>query len=58
MHVHTLREGKRCLSKLQRLTVRWGDPGGAALDASSYGQLRRNRVANGISGTTLNTERA
>ncbi|MGI0738065.1 phage integrase, partial [Pseudomonas aeruginosa] len=56
LHGHSLRDGKRRLSKLQQLTVRLGDPVGAALDASSYAQLRRKRLENGISGKTLNNE--
>ncbi|MED5112030.1 tyrosine-type recombinase/integrase [Pseudomonas aeruginosa] len=56
LHGHSLRDGKRRLSKLQQLTVRLGDPVATALDASSYAQLRRKRLENGISGKTLNNE--
>ncbi|HBN9656776.1 TPA: tyrosine-type recombinase/integrase [Pseudomonas aeruginosa] len=56
LHGHSLRDGKRRLSKLQQLTVRLDDPVGTALDASSYAQLRRKRLENGISGKTLNNE--
>ncbi|ENM5221478.1 TPA: tyrosine-type recombinase/integrase [Pseudomonas aeruginosa] len=56
LHGHSLRDGKRRLSKLQQLTVRLGDPVGTAFEASSYAQLRRKRLEDGISGKTLNNE--
>ncbi|MCY1280893.1 Tyrosine recombinase XerC [compost metagenome] len=56
LHGHALRDAERRLSKLQQLAVRLRDPVALGFDASLYGQLRRKRLEEGISGKTLNNE--
>lgn len=56
LHGHSLRDAPRRRSKMLQLAARLGDPVATALDASSYANLRRKRLEEGISGKTLNNE--
>jgi integrase len=56
LHGHSLRDGKRRLSKLEQLAARLGDPVARMLDAASYSTMRRTRLDAGVSPKTMNNE--
>ncbi|MCO6060116.1 tyrosine-type recombinase/integrase [Pseudomonas sp. MOB-449] len=56
LHGHSLRDGKRRLSKLEQLASRLGDPVARTLDAASYSTMRRKRLDAGVSPKTMNNE--
>lgn len=56
LHGHSLRDGKRRLSKLEQLAKRLRDPVARTLDPSSYSTMRRKRLDAGVSPKTMNNE--
>ncbi|MCY1354816.1 Tyrosine recombinase XerC [compost metagenome] len=56
LHGHSLRDGKRRLSKLEQLAKRLGDPVARLLDPSAYSTVRRKRLDAGVSPKTMNNE--
>ncbi|MCP1620167.1 site-specific recombinase XerD [Pseudomonas sp. SLBN-26] len=56
LHGHSLRDGKRRLSKLEQVAVRLRNPIARLLDASDYSAMRRKRLDAGVSPKTMNNE--
>lgn len=56
LHGHTLRDGARRFSALQRFALRVGDPVGSRFTAAMYAHDRRVRSEQGLSDKTLNNE--
>jgi integrase len=56
LHGHSLRDGKRRLSKLEQVAVRLRNPIARFLDASDYSAMWRKRLDAGVSPKTMNNE--